>query len=299
MIASGITTFADFREGGLAGVELALKALQRSRQRALILGRPNYHFSEDEVISESKQLTSDTMRELLRTIEICAGVGVSGPNEYTNNAMKQISTLTKGKGKLLATHAAESAEATKFSLQNFTATEVERTLRYLKPDFIVHLTNSTKEDVNQLSENRIPVICCPRANSILGLGYPPILELLEAGVTVGLGTDNVMLNAPDMFREMDYTSRMLRAAHRDAAAIDSKEILKMATLNAARALGLGSRIGSIEEGKRADIAFLDLNSANLRYSEDLIASIVHRAGSEDVRCVMVDGEIVHGSIPTI
>lgn len=298
MIASGITTFADFREGGLAGVQLALKALRHSRQRVLILGRPNYHFNEDKVIDESP-LAADTMHELLETVEICAGVGVSGPNEYTGNSMKQISKLTKGKGKLIATHAAESAEARKFSLENFSITEVERALRYLKPDFVVHLTNPTEEDVHKLSEKRIPVVCCPRANSILGVGFPPILELLRAGVTVALGTDNVMLNAPDMFREMDYTSRTLRATHRDAGVIDSKEIFKMATLNAARALRLGSMIGSIEEGKRADIVFLDLDTTNLRFSRNLIASIVHRARLEDVKCVMVDGEVVHGSIPSL
>jgi cytosine/adenosine deaminase-related metal-dependent hydrolase len=299
MIASGITTFADFREGGLAGVELGLKAVHQNRQRALILGRPSYHFSEKELANESKALPSDTMRELDRTVEISAGVGISGPNEYTSEAMEQISTLAKSKGKLVATHAAESAEGRKFSLENFSATEVERTLRYLKPDFMVHLTNSTQEDIHLLSKNRVPVVCCPRANSILGLGYPPMLELLEAGVTVGLGTDNVMLNAPNMFREMDYTSRMLRAAHRHPGVIDSKGIFKMATLNAARALRLGSRLGSLDEGKCADIVFLDLNTVNLCFSKDLMASVVHRAGPEDVRCVIVDGAVVHGSIPSI
>jgi cytosine/adenosine deaminase-related metal-dependent hydrolase len=297
MIASGITTFVDFREGGLTGVQLALKALEHNRHRAIILGRPNYHFNEDEVIYEAP-LTADIMRELFETIDLCGGVGVSGPNEYTNNAMQQISTLTKGKRKLLATHAAESAETRKFSLEKFSVTEVERALRYLEPDFIVHLTNSTQDDIHKLSDRRIPVVCCPRANAILGVGFPPILELFEAGVTVALGTDNVMLNAPDMFREMDYASRMLRATHRNAGVMNSKAIFKMATLNAACALRLESLLGSIEEGKRADIVFLDLNTENLRFSKDLIASIVHRARPEDIKCVMVDGEVVHGSIPS-
>jgi cytosine/adenosine deaminase-related metal-dependent hydrolase len=297
MLASGITTFADFREGGLAGVQLAQKALRGTRQRAIFLGRPNYHFNEGQVGDESRLLPPETMRELLQTLEICSGLGVSGANEYTSNAMKQISELAKGRGKLLGVHASESAESRKFSLENFSSSEVERVLHYLKPDFLVHLTNSTAEDLQKISENRVPVVCCPRANSILGLGFPPISELLEASVTVALGTDNVMLSAPDMFREMDYTSRTLRANRRYAGVIDSKEILKMATVNAASALGLGSKIGSIEEGKRADIAFLDLNSANLRFSKDLIASVVHRARPEDVKCAMVDGEIAHGLIP--
>jgi cytosine/adenosine deaminase-related metal-dependent hydrolase len=299
MLASGITTFADFREGGLAGVQLAQKALRGTKQRALILGRPNFHFNEGQVVDESRLLTQETMQELVQTLEICSGLGVSGANEYTGNAMKQISEVAKGKGKLLGVHASESAESRKFSLENFSSSEVERVLHYLKPDFLVHFTNSTAEDLQKISEKRIRVICCPRANSILGLGVPPIPELCEAGVTVALGTDNVMLNAPDMFREMDYTSRTLRANQRYARAIASKEILKMATVNAANALGLDSEIGSIEKGKRADMAFLDLNSANLRFSRDFIASVVHRARPEDVKCVMLDGEVVHGSIPSV
>ena len=298
MLASGITTFADFREGGLAGVQLAHNALQGTKSRALILGRPNYAFNQCEVINESGLLSNETMRDLLETIDICSGLGVSGANEYTNNAMKQMSDLAKKQNKLLGVHASESADSVRFSLENFSASEVERVLRHLKPNFLVHLTNATTEDIEKVSANHIPVVCCPRANSILGLGFPPLLELLEANVTVALGTDNVMLAPPDMFREMDYTSRMLRANRRDAGAISSKDVLKMATVNAASVLALDSKVGSIEEEKRADIAFLDLNSANLRFSKNLIASLVHRARPEDIKCVMVDGEIVHGSIPS-
>jgi len=297
MLASGITTFVDFREGGLNGVVLALKSIYDPRQRAMILGRPNYNFQEDEVAKESQGLPSTVLDELERALDICSGVGLSGPNEYTGEAMKQISEIAKSKRKLVAVHAAESLESKRFSLEHFSAAEVDRALRYMKPDFMVHLANSTAEERQKVSERQIPVVCSPRANAILGLGLPPILDLLERGVTVALGTDNVMLNAPDMFREMDYTSRAIRAFKREPGAISCNDILKMATISAADALGLGSMIGSIEEGKRADIAFLDLNSPNLHFSRDLVASTVHRARACDVRCVMVDGDILHGSIP--
>jgi cytosine/adenosine deaminase-related metal-dependent hydrolase len=298
MLTSGITTFADFREGGLEGVQLEQKALHGIKSRALILGRPNYHFNQMEVSDESRPLTSTTMQELLDTIETCNGLGISGANEYTTAAMEQISDLARENGKLLGVHASESAESQRFSKQEFSSSEVERVLRHLRPDFLVHLTHASQEDIKLVSKNSKPVVCCPRANAILGLGVPPLLELLEAGVTVALGTDNVMLAAPDMFREMDFASRILRASTHDASAISSKDVLRMATVGAAKALGLDSEVGSIEEGKRADLVFLDLNSANLRFSQDPVASVVHRAGPDDIRCVMVDGEIVHGSIPS-
>ena len=295
MISSGVTTFADFREGGIRGVRIELTALMESKQRALILGRPNRHFHPTEVVRDTA-LSVETMSELNEMVQLCAGVGLSGPNEYTAYALKQISELMKSKGKLSAIHAAESAEGQKFSFESFSISEAGRALRYLNPDFVVHFTHSTKEDIGDFSRAHIPVVCCPRANSILGLGFPPIFELLEANVTVALGTDNIMLNAPDMFREMDYTSRSLRAIRQDPAAVSSKQVFRMATLNGARALGLGSKVGSLEMGKCADIVFLNLNSSNLRFSQDLLGSIVHRARPEDVECVMVNGEVVHGSI---
>ena len=104
MIASGITTFADFREGGLQGVRLEQRALKESRQRRVILGRPNYHFNEGEVTNESALLSSKTIQELIETIDLSDGVGVSGPNEYTKSALKQISELCRRKGKRLAIH---------------------------------------------------------------------------------------------------------------------------------------------------------------------------------------------------
>jgi cytosine/adenosine deaminase-related metal-dependent hydrolase len=295
MLASGITAFADFREGGLAGAQLAQKALHGNKLRALVLGRPNYHFSKELVVNQSRQLTPQTMGELQQTLAICSGLGISGANEYSDQAMKQISGIAKGK--LLGVHVSESSKSRKFSLESFGRSEVERVLDHLRPDFLVHLTHSTLEEQHEVSKRHIPVVCCPRANSILGLGFPPILELIEAGVTVALGTDNVMLNSPDMFREMDYTSKIIRANRLDAGAVSSTEILKMATVNGANALGLGSELGCIEAGKRADLVFLNLNSDNLCFSKDLITSVVHRARPDDVKAVLVDGEIVHGSIP--
>ena len=296
MLASGITTFADFREGGLAGVQLARKALASVRSRSLLLGRPNYHFDKPDVRTETEPLPREAADELVETIETCSGLGVSGANEYTGEAMKEISELTTKKGKLLGVHAAESVESRKASVERFSEGEVQRVLRYMCPSFLVHLTNASSEDLKLVAERKIPVVCCPRANSILGLGFPPILNLLRSGVTVALGTDNAMLAGPDMFREMDYASRALRADGRDAGAVDSKEVLKMATVNAAKVLGLGSRLGSIESGKRADILFLNSAGYNLRYSRDWVGSVVHRARPEDIECVMVDGEVVHGSI---
>ena len=113
---------------------------------------------------------------------------------------------------------------------------------------------------------------------------------------MALGTDNVMLNSPDMLREMDYLSRMLRAKSRDPGAISSVEILKMATINGAKAFSLQDAYGSIEEGKVADLVFVDLRSRNLANSQDLMASLVNRGRVDNIVAVMREGRFVYGDL---
>lgn len=296
MLACGITTFADFREGGLKGTSDIINYLPDKRPHAIILCRPNFYFTPEQIADDTKPMPPAVLDELSEALDLCGGLGLSGPNEYTGKAMEQMSQLAERKGKLVAIHAAESRDSQEFSFNHFSETEVKRVLRHMKPNFLVHLTNSTEEEITHVCNSQIRIVCCPRANSILGLGFPPIIKLLQAGAKVALGTDNVMLSAPDMFREMEYTSRMIRAVQRDPGAVNSKDILSMTTINAAEALGLGSTTGSLQEGKSADITFLNLKALNLNLSKDLITSVVHRVRSDNVACVMIDGLIAHGSL---
>ena len=295
MLSCGITTFADFREGGYQGILLAKEALRECRQRVLLLCRPNLVYGETEVTQELR-LPEEIVNETKNAILISSGLGLSGANEYTQPALEQVAQLARDEGKLVAIHAAESSDAVKFSEEKFHSTEIQRILTSMKPNVIIHATHPSPDDVQKIAENRVGVVCCPRANAILGLGVPPITTFLQHGIKVALGTDNVMLNAPDLFREMDYTAKMIKATSLNPSAITSTEILRMATANAADLLGLGSTIGTLGVGREADIIFLDLNAPNLKYSRDLVSSVVHRARPDNIRCVMISGESVHGSI---
>jgi len=295
MLKSGITTFADFREGGPQGVRLAKKALEDCKQRVLLLCRPNFAFPESEV-TQDLPLTETILHETEDALSISNGIGLSGSNEYTQTALQQISKLAKANRKPIAIHAAESLDAAKFSIEKFHTTEIQRILASMTPSMVVHATHATLDDIRSIAERNIGVISCPRANGSLGVGIPPIRALLDHKVRVALGTDNVMLNGPDMFREMDYTARMMTASSLDPAAITSTEILQMATANPAEILGISSWVGTLERGKKADIIFIDKSASNLEFSRDLVSSIVHRARPDNIKCVMIDGEIVHGSI---
>ena len=123
-------------------------------------------------------------------------------------------------------------------------------------------------------------------------GLAPLLELREAGVNVALGTDNVTNNnSYDMFKEMALTGKLMALLHRDAAAIPTRYILEMATMNGARSIGKENQIGSLEKGKKADLIALDLDEIGWPpfHGQDYYAALVYATGGYHVRDVMVDG----------
>jgi len=123
----------------------------------------------------------------------------------------------------------------------------------------------------------IPVVVCPRSNLVTGVGLPNVKKMVQLGITVGVGTDNVMLNSPDIFEEMHLLSRAL--LH------DDRQVFKMCTLNGAKIMGLDQRLGSIREGKEARVMVINRNSNNLWGSRDPLASIVRRAGPSDILAI--------------
>ncbi len=196
------------------------------------------------------------------------GIDGWGLNVYSEDEIP-----SKRKDLLLAVHAGEAPG------------EVEQALD-MKPDIIVHATAATPDEIAEIAAKGIGVVVCPRANAALGAGYPPVRELLDAGVTVALGTDNAMINQPNMWREMEYLlkSSML---HR---AVTPEEVFAMATINGRTMCGVTG--GAIEAGHPADILFIKKDAPNLRYSHNNLATIITRTEPENVRKVMVGGEIV-------
>jgi 5-methylthioadenosine/S-adenosylhomocysteine deaminase len=128
----------------------------------------------------------------------------------------------------------------------------------------------------------------------LGDGIAPVVEMLKAGVTVTLGSDGpASNNSQDMFEVIKTAALLQRARLQDATAVLPRQALRMATVNAAKALGLGALIGSVEIGKRADLIMLDLLAAPHTVAvHDVISHLVHCAKSSDVELAMVDGRIL-------
>lgn len=295
MLKGGIVAFADFREGGVDGVKLLRRALCGLKIKPLVLGRVEKYFGTSQSNSglESSIDSSVLSREVFDVLEVSCGLGISGTNENTDRSLIEYHNAVRSYNspktkKLLAVHAAESKETTALSVRKSGLTEVERAIEFLQPDFVVHLTQATDKDIVAIAKNKIGVVVCPRSNGLLGCGIPRVADMINNGCTVGLGTDNVMLNSPDLFKEMDYIWKISRATgiHR----IRALDVLKMATVYGAQILHLNS--GCIEPGRFADLIFIDKRHIDLYPIHDPYASIVQRAGPSSITGMMLNGEFL-------
>jgi 5-methylthioadenosine/S-adenosylhomocysteine deaminase len=155
----------------------------------------------------------------------------------------------------------------------------------------VHLSTA---EIDVLARRGVCVCHNPVSNMTLGDGIAPVVEMLQAGVTVALGTDGAASNnSQDMFEVIKTAALLQRVRLQDAHAVLPGQALRMATINGARALGLDRLVGSLEVGKRADLIMLDLLAAPHNVAvHDVLSHLVHCAKATDVELAMVDGTIL-------
>jgi cytosine/adenosine deaminase-related metal-dependent hydrolase len=209
MIRAGITEFCDFRELGVKGVAQLKSALQGSPIDAKIFGRPmGLEYDEPE------------FDKLISEVD---GIGISSISDYKFEDLVKISNCTKNARKDFALHASERVRE-----------DLVKVLE-LKPDFIVHMTKGIPEDFQTLAELDIPVITCPRSN-LFFQNTPNIAGMLNYKLTIALGTDNVMLNQPDIFNEMRAAYSILNNQWDKKPINTAREILKMGVLNPRKVL---------------------------------------------------------------
>jgi len=238
MEQSGTGAFVEFREGGVDGVEAIQSALSGSALESVLLGR-----------------------ETVEAMELGDGFGASGANDGEFTAERR---ATREAGKLFGIHAGEADSA-----------DINPALD-LDPDFLVHMVHAEKLHLQRVADSEIPVVVCPRSNCTTGVGRPPV-EALHERTTVALGTDNVFLNSPSMFREMALTAQLYD--------LSAREILRMATVNGAEIAGLDG--GLVEPGQPARLCVLDGDSDNLSGVHDPVRAVVRRAETADVKQVLL------------
>jgi cytosine/adenosine deaminase-related metal-dependent hydrolase len=286
MMQKGITTFVDFREGGSDGIVLLQKVLSDIPLRSIILGREEFYQTPTE-IKKNSSFPEEKIKDLIVLLKKCDGLGISGANENSTSVLTYYSKTAK----LRAIHSSETKQSVFRSKKITGKSETIRALS-LKPHFLVHMTYASKADLRAAAKKTRGIVICPRANSSLAEGIPDIELMQKAGCIIAIGTDNVMINSPDMFREMDFIWKVTMGIHKKR--INPKDILKMATVNGGKILK--KNIGVIETGKIADCIFLDKHALDLEPMHNPHASIVHRASESTIKAVMIGGKIVYGKI---
>ncbi len=155
---------------------------------------------------------------------------------------------------------------------------------------LIHAVWVDADDIAIMSDSGAGVVHCPESNMKLASGIAPVPEFMEAGLTVGLGTDGCASNNDlDLFSEMNTTAKLHKVHRLDPTVLDAASVIRMATIEGARLLGLERQIGSLEAGKQADLIVLDLRQPHLLPLYHSTSHMVYAARGSDVRHVMIAG----------
>ena len=269
-VNNGFTSFIDFREGGLQGIKLLKESLVDFPIRGLILGRP---YNKDSLVEISKQ--SD-------------GIGFPDVFSFDATLSKEANFLKENEvGQLNAVHVSESLEVISRSLATYGRRDIEVAIERLDLDFVIHATYADKNDLKSLRKNNIGIVSCPLSAVYYGLDFPPLEAIINEGILLGLGTDNVFCCNPDPFRLMAFSLYNARASKQY---ISPKNILKALTVNP----GIMSQrmIGQLSVGYSGDFLGFDLNSPNLSFSKDFYTALTMRATPADIGFQMYKGRLV-------
>ena len=159
---------------------------------------------------------------------------------------------------------------------------------------LIHCVHVDADDVRRIADSGSAVAHCPIANAKLGHGLAPVLRLREAGVPVGLGTDSVASNNRiDLLDEARMAALLQRAAHASPSALPAPELLRLCTVDGARALGLDAMVGTLEPGKDADLCAVSLAGSHVQPVHDPVTALFHSARGSDVVLTVVRGRVVY------
>jgi 5-methylthioadenosine/S-adenosylhomocysteine deaminase len=255
---------------------------------------PEFKSSTGEELKNTHQLAKEFHN---KTERIKYGFAPRFVLTSTEELLKETSEMMKDfEGSLYHTHSSENKSECTTVRNMFGCENVEyfEKIGVLNENTVlahcVHLNDNEKD---LLAKRKVSVAHCPSSNLKLGSGYAPIPELQKKGIKISLGTDGAPCNNTlSMFSEMRLAS-LIQKPFYGPTTLNAQTVFRMATIEGARALGIGDKTGSIEAGKYADFVLLDLNKSNQSLSEDdekFYSDIVYSAGTDSVKHVMVNGE---------
>ena len=226
---------------------------------------------------------------------------MTGPNtppiNTTPDLLREVRRFADANSLGISAHVAESHSVVEAVRQQHGANGVVEFLQRFgipaKNSIFAHSVHISSDEIRILQETGTSVSHNPVSNMMLGDGVAPVVEMLRQGVNVALGTDGAASNhSQDLFDTMKSASLLQKVHHRDAGVIKPYDVLRMATIGGARALGLDALCGTVEVGKRADLILVDIDSVHAQPVNDVFSQMVHCAKAGDVQTVIVNGEVV-------
>jgi len=306
MILSGTTTFCDayFYESNVAraAVDSCMRAV--ASQGFIDLPNPN----DPAKISDIAERFINKWQGKYPLI--IPALACHSPYLCAPETLRRVKDVSRKAGMLFNLHVSETKEEVAIIKERFG----KRPVQYLRDlNLLDDLTLAVH--CNWLDEDEMEILCAcdvkvshnPESNMKLASGCAPVPIMIKKGITVGLGTDGCASNNDmDMFREMDTAAKIHKVIQMDPTVMDAKTVLRMATIDGAKALGLDDKIGSIESGKLADIIIIDMNKPHLTPLYNYYSHLVYAASGSDVNTSIIGGNIVmhdrkllHVDLPSI
>ncbi|MDI1361308.1 TRZ/ATZ family hydrolase [Methylotenera sp.] len=292
MLSGGITCFNDMYFYPQATSIAASQAGIRANLGLVVLEFPTAYATDAADYLQKGFDAHDSWRGN-PLISTC--IAPHAPYTVSNQTFETVLTYAEQLGLGIHTHLHETRDEIAQSQTQFGLRPLQRLaqLGLLGPNFLaahgVHLLDS---EIDMLAEFGCHIAHCPSSNLKLASGIAPISKLLAKGVNVGLGSDGAASNNRiDIFAEMRLSALLAKGISEDATVIPAHQALEMATINAAKAMGLEDKIGSIEIGKLADLTAVKLNESIINPCYDPISHLVYTCGREHVSHTWVAGEL--------
>jgi 5-methylthioadenosine/S-adenosylhomocysteine deaminase len=293
MLRSGITCFNDMYFFPEATARAVLQSGMRAAAGIIALEFPTGYAADAEDYLRKGLEVRDAFRAEPR-LSFC--MAPHAPYTVSDRTFEKILTLADQLEIPVHLHLHETADEIQESLAQHKLRPMARmqALGLLGPNLIaVHMAHLTEEEIELVAERGVHVAHCPSSNLKLASGVAPVAQLAAAGANIGLGTDSAASNNRlDILNEARMAALLAKGASGDPTVLDAHRALTMATLNAARALNLDDRIGSLKPGKAADIVAIDLSSPETSPCYDVASHLVYAAGREHVSHVWVNGELL-------
>lgn len=243
-------------------------------------------------IKEFKDLIREYQSNPLVTFTITPHSMYTCTKEY----LKECEKLATATNLPIHIHFCENKDEVKTITENYQKSPVEalEELNFLNHKLILAHGTFISEKQQQILKNKnISIVTNPLSNLNLGCGIADLTSYKKNNINICLGTDGQGSgNNLNLFKHMSLVANLQKALYQDPTVISSYEVLKMATINSAKALGLEEKIGSLEEGKQADIIILDLDKVGTFPTPDLLTQLVNNIETENIITTIINGEIV-------